>query len=130
MVWDKETFWRDAGGNFSTVFQHFKANGYRTFGVGKVFHDSLKDPYSGCDGDDWFNTNQIYPTTRYDHSWLAFTKEQELQYPLADAVAANYTIDLLKTCAEPSSPPCFSKYLNDGTMRSPCKAFDVEGLAA
>ena len=31
-------YWRDMGGNFTTIPQFFKEHGYRTLGGGKIFH--------------------------------------------------------------------------------------------
>lgn len=50
-VFDQHTYWRRKGGNFTTLPQHFKNNGYLTYSVGKIFHPgaSGKDddyPYS------------------------------------------------------------------------------------
>jgi iduronate 2-sulfatase len=38
-LWSNEGwYWRDAVGNFSTLPQYFKENGYFTASIGKVFH--------------------------------------------------------------------------------------------
>ena len=37
-VYDLVTYWRKAGGNYTTIPQYFKENGYRTIGMGKIFH--------------------------------------------------------------------------------------------
>ncbi|XP_045480088.1 iduronate 2-sulfatase isoform X2 [Harmonia axyridis] len=34
-------YWREKSGNFTTLPQHFKENGYYTYAIGKVFHPSL-----------------------------------------------------------------------------------------
>ena len=33
-----ETFFRDIGGDFTTLPQYFKQHGYRSINVGKIFH--------------------------------------------------------------------------------------------
>eukprot|EP01065_Artemidia_motanka_P008387 TRINITY_DN14215_c0_g1_i1.p1 TRINITY_DN14215_c0_g1~~TRINITY_DN14215_c0_g1_i1.p1 ORF type:complete len:539 (+),score=166.32 TRINITY_DN14215_c0_g1_i1:50-1618(+) len=40
-VWDisKEQYWRECGGNFTTLPQVFKEAGFNTYGMGKVFHE-------------------------------------------------------------------------------------------
>ncbi|PIK56509.1 putative iduronate 2-sulfatase-like [Apostichopus japonicus] len=38
-VYDLDTYWRNAGGNFTTLPQYFKENGYFTASMGKVFHN-------------------------------------------------------------------------------------------
>eukprot|EP00054_Salpingoeca_dolichothecata_P029941 m.238988 g.238988 ORF g.238988 m.238988 type:complete len:512 (-) comp26571_c0_seq8:1867-3402(-) len=39
-VWEisNNEYWRKCGGNFTTLPQHFKENGYLTLGTGKIFH--------------------------------------------------------------------------------------------
>jgi len=37
-VYNNKVYWRQVGGNFSTLPQYFKDNGYVTVGLGKVFH--------------------------------------------------------------------------------------------
>ena len=37
-VYDLVTYWRKVGGNYTTIPQYFKENGYRTIGMGKIFH--------------------------------------------------------------------------------------------
>ena len=50
-VYNLETHFRDVGGNFTTIPQYFKENGYHTYGIGKVFHrhKSDMDPLSWSD---------------------------------------------------------------------------------
>ncbi|XP_038063308.1 iduronate 2-sulfatase-like [Patiria miniata] len=39
LLWDfRSSYWRDSAGNFTTLPQHFKDNGYFTVSSGKVFH--------------------------------------------------------------------------------------------
>uniref|UniRef100_T1JGG9 Iduronate 2-sulfatase n=1 Tax=Strigamia maritima TaxID=126957 RepID=T1JGG9_STRMM len=37
-LWDVHSYWRDSVGNFTSLPQYFKENGYCTVSVGKVFH--------------------------------------------------------------------------------------------
>lgn len=37
-LYDVHSYWRDSVGNFTTLPQYFKENGYRTVSIGKVFH--------------------------------------------------------------------------------------------
>lgn len=51
-LYDFYSYWREAAGNFTTLPQHFKENGYHTVSVGKVFHPGISSnntddyPYS------------------------------------------------------------------------------------
>ena len=47
LIYDNTRYWRDVGGNFTTLPQHFKNNGYTTVGFGKVFH-----PQASSNNDD------------------------------------------------------------------------------
>ncbi|KAI2601042.1 iduronate 2-sulfatase, partial [Homo sapiens] len=40
-LYDFNSYWRVHAGNFSTIPQYFKENGYVTMSVGKVFHPAL-----------------------------------------------------------------------------------------
>ena len=37
-VYDLDTYWRNAGGNFTNILQYFKDNGYTSIGIEKIFH--------------------------------------------------------------------------------------------
>lgn len=37
-LYDFNSYWRNHAGNFTTIPQHFKENGYFTYSIGKVFH--------------------------------------------------------------------------------------------
>ncbi|XP_048772177.1 iduronate 2-sulfatase-like isoform X1 [Ostrea edulis] len=50
-LWDVHYYWRKSAGNFTTLPQYFKENGYHTESYGKIFH-----PVSG-------------KTTDYPYSW-------------------------------------------------------------
>uniref|UniRef100_H0Y223 Sulfatase N-terminal domain-containing protein n=1 Tax=Otolemur garnettii TaxID=30611 RepID=H0Y223_OTOGA len=46
-LYDFNSYWRVHSGNFSTIPQYFKENGYVTMSVGKVFHPGAPRPPSG-----------------------------------------------------------------------------------
>ncbi|XP_030790112.1 iduronate 2-sulfatase-like [Rhinopithecus roxellana] len=51
-LYDFNSYWRVHAGNFSTIPQYFKENGYVTMSVGKVFHPGTAPcPESGFS---WF----------------------------------------------------------------------------
>ena len=49
-VYDLQTYWRKSTGNFTTIPQYFKQNGYHTVGMGKIFQSGAasgrSDPIS------------------------------------------------------------------------------------
>ncbi|XP_029785441.1 iduronate 2-sulfatase isoform X5 [Suricata suricatta] len=45
-LYDFNSYWRIHAGNFSTIPQYFKENGYMTMSVGKVFHPGISSNYS------------------------------------------------------------------------------------
>ncbi|XP_072600766.1 iduronate 2-sulfatase isoform X2 [Vulpes vulpes] len=45
-LYDFNSYWRVHAGNFSTLPQYFKENGYVTMSVGKVFHPGISSNYS------------------------------------------------------------------------------------
>ncbi|XP_069895707.1 iduronate 2-sulfatase isoform X2 [Dipodomys merriami] len=45
-LYDFNSYWRAHSGNFSTIPQYFKENGYVTVSVGKVFHPGISSNYS------------------------------------------------------------------------------------
>ena len=40
-VYDLVHYWRDVGGNYTTIPQYFKQHGYRSVGMGKIFHPGM-----------------------------------------------------------------------------------------
>ena len=42
-------YWRISGGNFTSLPQHFKDNGYLTIGLGKIFHPNGPSNNSDCE---------------------------------------------------------------------------------
>ncbi|XP_066104894.1 iduronate 2-sulfatase [Saccopteryx bilineata] len=45
-LYDFDSYWREQAGNFSTIPQYFKENGYVTMSVGKVFHPGISSNHS------------------------------------------------------------------------------------
>ena len=93
-VYDQTTYWRTAGGNFTTIPQYFKHHGYETVGMGKVFHGS---PASG--GDDplsWSAPFYHPPTLQYwgnaSTSWQGVTSKQRQLVPLPDELLTTHAV--------------------------------------
>ncbi|XP_029463613.1 iduronate 2-sulfatase isoform X2 [Rhinatrema bivittatum] len=45
-LYDVNSYWRAHAGNYTTIPQYFKENGYTTASVGKVFHPGISSNYS------------------------------------------------------------------------------------
>lgn len=45
-LYDFYSYWRDSVGNFTTIPQHFRENGYFTQSIGKVFHPGISSNFT------------------------------------------------------------------------------------
>jgi len=113
-VYDLTSYWRLIAGNYTTIPEYFKDQGYYTVGMGKVFHDG---PASGGNtiwgGDDkccsWTNQTFYYHPSDLDNwrsptggwnggrSWFAVPEATQQQHPLPDQQTADYAVETLKT---------------------------------
>ena len=108
-VLDLRTYFRTSGGNFTTIPQHFKNNGYISIGIGKIFHYNVNASNKG-DPPSW-SEPFIKPKDEYysrNISWMAVPQTQLDREPLIDTKVANEAIKALqksavkaKTGAEP-----------------------------
>eukprot|EP00052_Salpingoeca_macrocollata_P019689 m.163765 g.163765 ORF g.163765 m.163765 type:complete len:594 (+) comp21042_c0_seq1:28-1809(+) len=109
-VWDLYSYFRTVGGNFTTLPEMFKINGYYTAGGGKIFHPghaSGMNKSSGLPGDDIpYSWNQPYfhaPNLQYPlypdnsaKSWINVNQSTEERWPLPDTQIADNAISVLK----------------------------------
>ena len=111
-VFDKQTFWRDvaAGGNYTTIPQYFKENGYITAGMGKIFHpgpttgnDDVPVSWS-TDYMDYYHSVNLGFYGQSDLSWAAVTPEEEASKPLPDQDLATEAITVLTDLAAQTKP--------------------------
>ena len=101
-VWDLRTFWRKAGGNFTTIPQYFKERGYRSAGFGKIYH-----PGKGGGNKDvplsWSERYYVDPNGRFyqliNCSWWAVPEELSASKPLHDEGVTAAAINLLEALA-------------------------------
>ncbi|XP_067667595.1 iduronate 2-sulfatase-like [Haliotis asinina] len=99
-IWSNGLYFRRYGGNFTTLPEYFKQNGYRTIGMGKVFHPgemsgnddpvSWTDPYIHAD-DDYIRADNLLIE--------AVSEERAKARPLTDQLLAEYAIQALKEVA-------------------------------
>ncbi len=94
---------RADGRNFTTIPQYFKQHGYRTTGVGKVFHRHLFDP----DPESW---TEAYSATSYKdvrhwtttlgNGWHAATDDERRQDRLYDDIILDTAIAKLRNFSQ------------------------------
>merc|ERR1712038_1653561 len=105
-------YWREYGGNFTTIPQFFKENGYYAHGAGKVFHggpssNSHDCPYS------WskcpYHHHVDYYEELYDgkYSWKAKTDEQIAEEPCLDTSNADWFVKQMRDTLKHYDPPYF-----------------------
>ncbi|KAK3082780.1 hypothetical protein FSP39_005166 [Pinctada imbricata] len=101
-VYDLVKYFRKVGGNFTTIPQFFKMNGYKSIGMGKIFHPGVASAF-----DDPISWTQAYyhaPNLGYwdakEKSWIAVPEDQWKKRPLPDAQIADRAISTLKSVAE------------------------------
>lgn len=97
-VYDLETYFRTVGGNFTTLPEYFKLRGYKTVGVGKIFHSSPES--GGIDHQSWtepyFHGHSLFDIK---HSWEAIPDSNLTNKPLVDRQIADHAIASLRTFA-------------------------------
>ena len=99
-VYDLETYWRESAGNFTTIPQYFKENGYTSIGMGKIFHPGIiasggDDPISWSEP--YFHAKTYWETR--EHSWRAIPDNLLKDKPLVDEQTAERAIQTLRKVA-------------------------------
>jgi len=116
-VHDLLRYWRTAAGNFTTLPQYFKDNGYRTAGAGKVFHPGRAsgghdDPLSWTEP--YFNPDQKY-WDQIRQTWYPVDDEEARDNPLPDMQITRYAVELLTNLSASSDMSPF--FLAVGFLR-------------
>jgi len=99
-VTDLHCWFREVGGNFTTIPQFFKENGYRSINVGKIFHHGPEA--SGPGGDDNISWSEIFHAGGKDiyrgngNSWESVSKDKK---PLVDTFEGAWVANRLKELA-------------------------------
>ncbi|XP_053394531.1 iduronate 2-sulfatase-like [Mercenaria mercenaria] len=94
-----ETYFRDVGGNFTTIPQHFKQNGYTSVGIGKIFHPGVASGY-----DDPLSWSEPYFHGVLNHEgktrmWRAVPENDLKSKPLRDRQITDKAIRKLRDLA-------------------------------
>ena len=103
-VYSSAEYFRESGGNFTTIPQFFKEHGYTTLGMGKIFH-----PGDKASGDDdpmsWSEPFYVAPNHKY---WKSrshgsnknVSLEEREHMPLPDEQVADKAIESIRRLAE------------------------------
>jgi len=87
---------RDVGGDFTTIPQYFKDAGYKSIGVGKIFHEGHED-------NDYSWSEDMHSETNYyrsgGNSWQALTDQEMEDEPERTTAEADYAICQLEELA-------------------------------
>jgi len=102
-VTDIVNYWRDIGGNFTTIPQWFKEEkGYNSIGMGKIFHNGAA---SGGDNDgfSWTDPDSYYPGRNYysdvSDSSHSLTDAELAAEPHQDSLVADEAIAQIQALA-------------------------------
>ncbi|KAI8439942.1 hypothetical protein MSG28_001393 [Choristoneura fumiferana] len=71
-LYDFYSYWRDTVGNFTTLPQYFKANGYETYSVGKIFHPGESSNYTDDFPYSWSRFPYHPPTEKYKDNAVCY----------------------------------------------------------
>nr|XP_011745547.1 iduronate 2-sulfatase isoform X3 [Macaca nemestrina] len=82
-LYDFNSYWRVHAGNFSTIPQYFKENGYVTMSVGKVFHPGITSNHTDDSPYSWSFPPYHPSSEKYEN-----TKEFQKLYPLENITLA------------------------------------------
>lgn len=92
-LYDFYSYWRESAGNFTTLPQYFKQNGYLTKSIGKVFHPGVSS-----------NFTDDYPLSWTDEPYHPSTAEYMNEPTCIDMATGNMTNDLLCPVVLPLQP--------------------------
>ena len=99
-VYDLDHYWRNVAGNFTTIPQYFKNHGYKSIGMGKIFHPGHA---SGHDDPLSWSRKYFHPhRTDWENnrtSWIAVPDYQLRHKPLVDKQIADHAISVLHQVA-------------------------------
>ena len=99
-VYTLREYWRNVSGNFTTLPQYFKQNGYESIGVGKIFHS-----YDASNYDDPISWSQPYfhgveNFEDWNVSWRSVPDSLLNDTPLRDEQLATRAIETLQNLAD------------------------------
>ncbi|KAH9507789.1 hypothetical protein Btru_052863 [Bulinus truncatus] len=117
-MYDFYSYWRVHAGNFTSLPQHFKENGYITQSVGKVFHPDLASNYSDDSPYSWTNIPYHPSTEKYKMAKVCPNQDGTLgmnivcpvdvdrmpEGTLPDIQIADFAVEFLKNMSKTEQP--------------------------
>ncbi|XP_053400575.1 iduronate 2-sulfatase-like [Mercenaria mercenaria] len=97
-VYNLESYFRNVGGDFTTLPEYFKLHGYRSMGMGKIYHGTKES--GGKDVQSWsepYFYGHNYVTG--NRSWQAIPDHELQDKPLLDKQVADHAIKALRQFA-------------------------------
>ncbi|KTF87263.1 hypothetical protein cypCar_00044224 [Cyprinus carpio] len=85
-LYDFNSYWRVHAGNYTTLPQYFKSNGYTTLSVGKVFHPGIASNHSDDYPYSWSVPPYHPPSFKYEKRKVCKDKDGTLHSNLLCAV--------------------------------------------
>lgn len=85
-LYDFGSYWRTHAGNYTTLPQYFKENGYHTYSIGKVFHPGIPSNYSDDSPYSWSEPAYHPSTQKYTMAKVCPSKNGSLAMNLLCAV--------------------------------------------
>lgn len=81
-LYDFYSYWRDTVGNFTTIPQHFKQNGYYTHSIGKIFHPGISSNFTDDAKYSWSGIPYHPPTEKYKEAAVCVRSDGSLKRDL------------------------------------------------
>ena len=101
-VYDLYVYFREVGGNFTTIPQYFKENGYFSVGMGKIFHPGHTSGHD--DPPSWSAPYYHAPNKKFyahrNHSHMAVPKSLYSRRPLPDTQIADHAVQTLRNLSQ------------------------------
>ncbi|KAJ3588105.1 hypothetical protein NHX12_011700 [Muraenolepis orangiensis] len=125
-LYDFYSYWRVNAGNFTTLPQYFKSQGYTTMSVGKVFHPGIASNYTDDYPYSWSAPPYHPPSFRYEKEKVCKGEDGALHANLLCAVnvteqpggilpdmeSASEAIDVLRGWQDDGPPLFLAEYLS------------------
>ena len=99
---------RNVGGNFTSIPKYFLHHGYKSIGMGKIFHvDRRFDHNDFSAWSDYFYPPNYCAWQVFNASWIAVEWDDHKNHPFPDHQTAMHAVETLQKLAETPDEPFF-----------------------